>query len=64
VQGSVIIQSPDAQLANALTPLPAGLVGTNVRLSDRCAIRLGAEFSSFLVVGRGGTFATPDEPQQ
>jgi len=53
-----------AQLANALTPLPASLVGANVRLSERCAIRLGADFSSFLVVGRGGTFATPDEPQQ
>ena len=64
VQGTVVIQSPDAQLANALTPLPAGLVGANVKLSERCAIRLGADFSSFLVVGRGGTSLTPDEPQR
>ncbi|MEQ1858791.1 MAG: filamentous hemagglutinin N-terminal domain-containing protein [Chthoniobacteraceae bacterium] len=62
VQGSVVIQSPDAQLANALTPLPAGLIGTNVRLSERCAIRLGADFSSFLVIGRGGMSIAPGEP--
>lgn len=60
VQGSVVIQSPDAQLANALTPLPEGLIGANVRLSERCALRLGADFSSFLVVGRGGVSIVPD----
>ncbi len=61
VQGTIDIQSPDAQLANALTALPGGLLGIEIRLSDRCPMRLSAELSSFLVIGRGGLPPAPDD---
>jgi hypothetical protein len=61
VQGTVEIQSPDAQLANALTPLSASFVGIETRLQERCAMRLGGDFSTFLVVGRGGTPPAPED---
>ena len=32
------------------------------RLREQCARKLGLDFSSFLVIGRGGTAAAPDEP--
>ncbi len=61
VQGTVEIQSPDAQLANALTPLSASFVGIETRLQERCAMRLGGDFSTFLVVGRGGIPPAPED---
>ncbi len=61
VQGTIDIQSPDAQLANALTSLPGRLLGTEIRLSERCAMRLGADLSSFLVIGRGGLPPAPED---
>ncbi len=61
VQGTVDIQSPDAQLANALTALPGGLLGIEIRLSDRCPMRLSSELSSFLVIGRGGLPPAPED---
>lgn len=61
VQGTVEIQSPDAQLANALTPLSASFVGIETRLQERCAMRLGGDFSTFLVVGRGGMTPAPED---
>ncbi len=61
VQGTVEIQSPDAQLANALTPLSASFVGIETRLQERCAMRLGGDFSTFLVVGRGGVPPAPED---
>ncbi len=61
VQGTVDIQSPDAQLANALTALPGGLLGTDIKLIDRCPMRLGSELSSFLVIGRGGLPPAPED---
>ena len=61
VQGTIDIQSPDAQLANALTALPGGLLGIEIRLTDRCPMRLSAELSSFLLIGRGGMPPAPDD---
>ena len=61
VQGTIDIQSPDAQLANALTALPGGILGTDIRLSERCPMRLSAELSSFLVIGRGGLPPAPED---
>ena len=61
VQGTIDIQSPDAQLANALTALPGGLLGIEIRLIDRCRMRLSAELSSFLLIGRGGLPPAPDD---
>ena len=61
VQGTVDIQSPDAQLANALTALPGGFLGAEIKLTDRCPMRLSSELSSFLVIGRGGLPPAPED---
>ena len=61
VQGTIDIQSPDAQLANALTALPSGFLDINIRLSERCPMRLSSELSSFLVIGRGGLPPAPED---
>lgn len=62
VQGSVQIQSLNVDLSGALVLLPSGLVDVSTQLREQCARRLGLDFSSFLVLGRGGTERTPDEP--
>lgn len=61
VQGTIDIQSPDAQLANALTPLNGNLIDTKIKLTDRCPMRLGGDLSSFLVIGRGGLPPAPED---
>ena len=61
--GTVQITAPPLDLANALAALQASFVDISTRLQERCAMRLGEEFSSFLVVGRSGVEAAPDEPQ-
>ncbi len=61
VQGTIDIQSPDAQLANALTALPSGFLDIDIRLSERCPMRLSSELSSFLVIGRGGLPPAPED---
>jgi len=62
VQGSVLIQSLNVDLSGALVLLPAGLVDVSTQLREQCARRLGMDFSSFLVLGRGSTAPSPDEP--
>jgi hypothetical protein len=62
VQGSVQIQSLIVDLSGALVLLPTSLVDVSTQLREQCARRLGMDFSSFLVLGRGGTERTPDEP--
>ncbi len=61
--GTVQITAPPLDLANALAALQASFVDISTRLQERCAMRLGQEFSSFLVVGRSGVEESPDEPQ-
>ena len=61
VQGTIDIQSPDAQLANALTALPGGFLGIEIKLSERCPMRLSSELSSFLLIGRGGLPPAPED---
>ena len=61
VQGTIDIQSPDAQVANALTALPGGFLGIEIKLTDRCPMRLSSELSSFLVIGRGGLPPAPED---
>ena len=61
--GTVQITAPPLDLANALAALQATFVDVSSRLQERCAIRLGQDFSSFLVLGRGGMEEIPDEPQ-
>ena len=62
VQGSVLIESLNVDLSGALVILSSSLVDVSTQLREQCARRLGMDFSSFLVLGRGGTEPTPDEP--
>ncbi len=59
--GTVQITAPPLDLANALATLAAQFVDASTRLQERCALRLGTDASSFLVLGRGSTEALPEE---
>jgi filamentous hemagglutinin family protein len=61
--GTVEIAAPQLDLSGALATLSSQLEDASLRLQERCAMRLGGELSSFLVLGRGGVSAAPDEPQ-
>jgi hypothetical protein len=55
--GALRISAIDANIANAIAPWRAGFAPASAQLQERCAMRLGGEVSSFLVVGRGGVAA-------
>jgi hypothetical protein len=59
--GSVTIDSIPLDLAGSLLPLPAELTSEEKRLRESCARSIGHEFSSLIVVGRGGTETGPQE---
>ena len=59
--GTVEITAPPLDLANALTALQAAFVDASTRLQERCAMRLGQDFSSFLLLGRGGMEESPED---
>jgi filamentous hemagglutinin family protein len=61
--GTIQTTPPDLDLAASLVGLPADLTDANSRLRERCAESINHEFSSFIVVGRGGTEAAPEELQ-
>jgi filamentous hemagglutinin family protein len=61
--GTIQSPSPDLQLGNQLLDLPANLADARAQLKETCAQSTGHEFSSLIVVGRGGTETTPDELQ-
>jgi filamentous hemagglutinin family protein len=61
--GTITITAPDFDLANNLLSLPGNLVQAEKELRERCADSLNHEFSSFIVVGRGGVETAPDELQ-
>jgi len=58
-EGSIEIISPDTDLSGSLVQLSENLLDEVAQLSETCAIKLEGEFSSFIVVGRGGV---PVEP--
>ncbi|HYR57003.1 MAG TPA: hypothetical protein VEO95_00165, partial [Chthoniobacteraceae bacterium] len=62
--GTVQITAPPLDLANALVGLEGSFVDISTRLQERCALRLGLDFSSFLILSRGGVQEFPDEPQR
>ena len=62
--GTVQITTLPLDLVNALAELQGGFIDISTALQDRCAMRLGTDFSSFLVIGRGGVEDSPDEPQE
>ena len=61
--GTITITAPDFDLAGNLLVLPGDLVQAEKELRERCARSLNHEFSSLIVVGRGGVEASPDELQ-
>ena len=60
--GTVEIAAPELDIAAGLVVLPGALVDASTQLREQCARRLGLDFSSFLVIGRGGISLAPDDP--
>jgi large exoprotein involved in heme utilization and adhesion len=54
VQGTVEIRTPDTDVGSGLVVLPETLVGKNINLAERCALRLVDDVSSFFMTGQGG----------
>ena len=61
--GTVTISAPDLDLGGSLLGLPAVLESDEKRLRESCARSINHEFSSLIVVGRGGTESAPEELQ-
>ena len=60
--GTVEIAAPELDIAAALVILPGAFVDASTQLREQCARRLGLDFSSFLVIGRGGVSLGPEDP--
>lgn len=61
--GTIQSPAPDLDLAQSLAFLPANLTQPGNRLRERCAESVNHEFSTFIVVGRGGVESAPEELQ-
>ncbi len=61
--GTVVIAAPELDLSAGLVELPGSLFDASSQLREQCARRLGLDFSSFLVIGRGGVSLAPDDAQ-
>ncbi len=61
--GTINIESPELNLANGLVTLPGGVIDASSQIREQCALRLGLDFSSFLVLGRGGVELSPTDAQ-
>jgi filamentous hemagglutinin family protein len=61
--GTITISAPNLDLSGSLLGLPNILVNNEDRLRGSCARAINHEFSSLIVVGRGGTEASPEELQ-
>jgi hypothetical protein len=59
--GTITISSPAVNLSGILLPLPSELTSDEKRLRESCARSINHEFSSLIVVGRGGTETDPQE---
>jgi filamentous hemagglutinin family protein len=62
VQGTIVIQSPENDIAGSISQLPQSIVDVSGLLPESCAARHagGRELSSFVVAGRGGLPTNPD----
>ena len=61
--GTIETTPPDLDLAGSLAFLPANLVDAETQLRERCDRAANHEFSTFIVVGRGGIENAPEELQ-
>ncbi len=61
VQGTVVVASPENNIAGAIAQLPQDIVDVSGLLPERCAARrAGGAQNSFVVAGRGGLPTNPD----
>lgn len=61
--GTIETTPPDLDLAGSLLVLPGNLVDVQNKLRESCARSINHEFSTLIVVGRGGIEAAPQEFQ-
>lgn len=61
--GTIDTTAVDLNLARSLVVLPDNLVHAQNQLRERCASAMNHEFSSLIVVGRGGSETAPEELQ-
>ncbi|MBM30820.1 MAG: hypothetical protein CMD77_07910, partial [Gammaproteobacteria bacterium] len=54
LEGSIEIETPETDVGSGLVVLPESLVEAEVNLSDRCALMLSGDVSSFFLNGDGG----------
>ena len=59
--GTVEIISPELDIVSGLIGLPGSVLDVSMQLREQCARRIGQDFSSFLILGRGGVEPSPDE---
>ena len=57
--GQIQINSPETDLSGGLVQLPESPIRAEDLLSEQCAVKLEGDFSSFVIVGRGGLPVTP-----
>ncbi|MCZ6718353.1 MAG: hypothetical protein O6944_04260, partial [Gammaproteobacteria bacterium] len=60
IAGSIVIDSPDTDIAGSITALPESFLDASSLLPERCVARNREGQSSFIVAGRGGTPIDPD----
>jgi len=61
--GTIETTPPDLDLGESLVALPANLDSAASQLRERCEQAVNHEFSTFILVGRGGTESAPGELQ-
>ncbi len=64
IPGALLAAAPQVNFTNALVGLPGSLLDASAQLREVCAMRVGSDFSSFLLRGSEGVTPGPDEPQQ
>jgi filamentous hemagglutinin family protein len=52
--GTVSVSAPEVDLSGSLIGLPSNLLSAETQLRPDCGVRLTADISSFVVLGRGG----------
>jgi len=60
VQGTIVIASPENNIAGQIALLPSAYLTTNDLLPERCAARRSGSESSFVILGDGGLPTDPD----
>ena len=61
IDGEFDVSAPDVDIAGSLAVLPESFTGRDIQLQDHCAVKVAGEFSSFIVVGRGGVPLEPGD---